>query len=70
MIGTHQGPMHFTCPYCHARPTKPCVHPTGPRTGKTTRMHDHRRAAYEAARNRHKDPVIWTNAVETNRERH
>ena len=61
--------MNFTCPYCFARPTKPCVHPSGPKKGKTCKMHGHRRGAYERARHG-KDAVIWVNAVETNRERH
>jgi len=62
--------MHYTCPYCGARPTKPCVHPAGPRKGKTTKVHGHRRARYQAAVSGQKDPVIWVNAVETNRSRH
>ena len=68
------GPFQFTCPFCNARPGKPCRHTTGPRAGKTTKTHGHRYARFRAAqygvRPGQRDAVIWTNAVETNRQRH
>ena len=70
MIGTHQGPFHFHCPFCHAKPTKPCVHPAGKRKGKTTKVHDQRRALYLRASGRDVEAVVWVNAVETNPRRH
>ena len=70
MIGTRQGPFHFACPFCGARPTKSCVNPSGKRKGKTCKTHDQRVARYRRATGNEKEAVIWTNAVETNRRRH
>ena len=68
MIGTRQGPFHFRCPLCHARPTKPCVRLND--RSKTTKVHDERKAAYYRAIGKDSVKVVWGNAIETKRSRH
>jgi hypothetical protein len=63
------GPLQYSCPFCNARPGKPCIHPKGHRKGKTCKTHGHRYRRFKEAQVG-KDAVIWVNPVETNRSRH
>ena len=70
MIGTRQGPFHFTCPHCGARPTKPCIEPKGRRKGKTCKTHSQRVNVYRRSKGLDEVKVVWVNRVESKRSRH
>jgi hypothetical protein len=70
-IGTHRMPFKFGCPFCFARPGKPCVQTKGRNKGKTCKTHSARWLRYKkATAPRDQIKAVWSSHYESNRSKH